>query len=135
MTTVLTKFVFIKFCSVLDPDGKVRVVQYTADKVHGFQAKVITDGHVIHHPQHGPAEQGVDDGGYQYPVVQHHPPPPPPSPLPMSHDHMGGNGVDGEGGGGEDEDDYGSNESGDYEGDDDGGDEDGGDEDGDEDYY
>lgn len=37
--------------SVLDPDGKLRTVKYTADKKNGFQAQIITDGHVIHHPQ------------------------------------------------------------------------------------
>lgn len=39
------------YFSVLDPDGKFRTVKYTADKLNGFQASVITDGHVVHHPQ------------------------------------------------------------------------------------
>lgn len=39
------------YFSVLDPDGKFRTVKYTADKLNGFQASIITDGHVVHHPQ------------------------------------------------------------------------------------
>ena len=30
--------------SVADPDGRIRTVTYTADSVHGFQAKVTYDG-------------------------------------------------------------------------------------------
>ncbi|TRY71744.1 hypothetical protein TCAL_01032 [Tigriopus californicus] len=30
--------------SVADPDGRIRVVEYTADKEHGFQARVTYDG-------------------------------------------------------------------------------------------
>lgn len=26
-------------------------MKYTADKKNGFQASIITDGHVVHHPQ------------------------------------------------------------------------------------
>lgn len=128
-----------KFDSVLDPDGRVRVVQYTADKAHGFQAKVITDGHVIHHPQHGPSDHH-DDGGYRHPAVPYRPPAPaPPPPLPKPHEHPNAS-SGGDGGGGEgddDEDEYGSNESGNNDDDDgeyEGGDDEG-DEDGDEDYY
>lgn len=72
--------------SVLDPDGRVRTVQYTADKAHGFQAKVITDGHVIHHPQQGPTvyvHDDDDDQVYRHPAAQPHQPPAPPK----SHEH------------------------------------------------
>lgn len=37
--------------SVLDADGKLRTVKYTADKENGFQASIQKDGHVVHHPQ------------------------------------------------------------------------------------
>ena len=30
--------------SVVDPNGVLRVVKYTADKINGFQAQVITSG-------------------------------------------------------------------------------------------
>lgn len=43
--------------SVVDPDGVLRVVKYTADKHNGFQAEVITSGG---HKGHG----GDDDGGH-----------------------------------------------------------------------
>lgn len=106
----------------------MRTVQYTADKAHGFQAKVITDGHVIHHPQQGPAVHvyGDDDQVYRHPVAPHHPPAQPkPHEQPNSSNDEDG----------ADDDEY-ENESensddGDYEDDD----EDGGDENGDEDYY
>lgn len=39
--------------SVVDPDGVLRVVKYTADKHNGFQAEVITSG-----------GKGHDDGGH-----------------------------------------------------------------------
>lgn len=50
-------------------------MKYTADKKNGFHASIITDGHVVHHPQdpvqpveghftpHIPPEQPHDDGG------------------------------------------------------------------------
>lgn len=45
--------------SVVDPDGVLRVVKYTADKHNGFQAEVITSGG---HKEHG-SDGGHDDGG------------------------------------------------------------------------
>lgn len=39
-----------RIISVLDPDGKLRTVKYTADKKNGFHASITRDGHVEHHP-------------------------------------------------------------------------------------
>ena len=49
------------FFSVVDPDGVLRTVRYTADKHNGFQAQIITNGKVhgdspnVYHqgPSHG----------------------------------------------------------------------------------
>lgn len=42
---VLSIVLIISFlCSVVDPDGTVRTVKYTADKKNGFQAQVYTNG-------------------------------------------------------------------------------------------
>ncbi|TKX27805.1 cuticular protein RR-2 [Spodoptera litura] len=37
--------------SLAEPDGTTRIVEYTADKIHGFNAVVKRIGHA-HHPQH-----------------------------------------------------------------------------------
>lgn len=72
--------------SVLDPDGKFRTVRYTADKKNGFHASIITDGHVVHHPQE-PVKPIHQDPVHHIPYVPHEPP----------HDV---------GGGGDEEDEY-----------------------------
>lgn len=41
-----------------EPDGTKRVVEYVADKHHGFNAVVKKIGHA-HHPQH----YGINGGG------------------------------------------------------------------------
>ncbi|EDW78990.1 uncharacterized protein Dwil_GK11899 [Drosophila willistoni] len=43
--------------SVVDPDGTLRVVKYTADDANGFQAEVITNGVATLHG-HGNADEG-----------------------------------------------------------------------------
>ncbi|XP_001354092.2 protein Ycf2 [Drosophila pseudoobscura] len=48
--------------SVVDPDGTLRVVKYTADDANGFQAEVITNGVKTLHG-HGDAEGGSSGGG------------------------------------------------------------------------
>ncbi|XP_055847114.1 uncharacterized protein LOC129912745 [Episyrphus balteatus] len=40
--------------SVVDPDGSLRVVKYTADNVNGFQAEVISNGVSTNHGQDNP---------------------------------------------------------------------------------
>lgn len=44
-------------------------MRYTADKKNGFHASIITDGHVVHHPQ-DPVKPIHDEGHY----VPHIPP-------------------------------------------------------------
>ncbi|ALC43886.1 CG13670, partial [Drosophila busckii] len=44
--------------SVVDPDGTLRVVKYTADDAHGFQAEVITNGVASLHG-HGATDAGA----------------------------------------------------------------------------
>lgn len=39
--------------SLYEPDGTKRVVEYTADKIHGFNAVVKKIGHAHHPPAHG----------------------------------------------------------------------------------
>lgn len=49
--------------SLVEPDGTKRIVDYTSDKIHGFNAVVKKIGHA-HHPiveHHGPLA-----GGYGY---------------------------------------------------------------------
>lgn len=72
--------------SVLDPDGKLRTVKYSADKKNGFHASVVTDGHVVNHPQE--------------PVQPHYLTHTPAAPQPPHHG--GGSGGGGGGGGGSD---------------------------------
>lgn len=66
--------------SVLDPDGKLRTVKYTADKENGFQASVITDGMVVSHPPTAvhPAGGGDDSNSHDAPAPPHAPPKPQP---------------------------------------------------------
>ncbi|XP_030372328.1 uncharacterized protein LOC115622514 [Scaptodrosophila lebanonensis] len=49
--------------SVVDPDGTLRVVKYTADDVHGFQAEVITNGVATLHGHEGGEGAGGGGGG------------------------------------------------------------------------
>ncbi|KAH8295744.1 hypothetical protein KR018_006435 [Drosophila ironensis] len=51
--------------SVVDPDGTLRVVKYTADDANGFQAEVITNGvKTLHgHGAEGNPEGGAGGGG------------------------------------------------------------------------
>lgn len=69
--------------SVLDPDGKFRTVKYTADKKNGFHASIITDGHVVHHPQ-DPVKPIYQDPVHHIPHAPPHPQEPP--------QHTGGGG-------------------------------------------
>lgn len=46
------------YCSVLDPNGDLRVVKYKADDKNGFQAEIITNGVSSLH--------GYDDGNSNY---------------------------------------------------------------------
>lgn len=63
-------FLFIVF-SVLDPDGTLRTVKYTADDHNGFQAQVLLNGKPMehaqppapHYPQHGYGGGGGGGGG------------------------------------------------------------------------
>lgn len=48
--------------SLYEPDGTKRVVEYTADKHHGFNAVVKKIGHA-HHPQHYGVNGGFIGGG------------------------------------------------------------------------
>lgn len=60
--------------SVLDPDGKLRIVKYTVDKDSGFQAKVITDGHVIQMPNyHQSMEEEEAKNDQDHHTIQHQP--------------------------------------------------------------
>jgi len=54
--------------SLLQPDGITRTVEYVADPVHGFQAKVINSGHAVH------AVAPVVKHVAVAPVVAHHAP-------------------------------------------------------------
>lgn len=113
--------------SVLDPDGKMRTVQYTADKAHGFQAKVITDGHVIYHPQQGQADR--PHGNTDHKTYHHYQPSAPTPHQPAHPDESAGDDDGDDDGDGDYDDEYRSNESAnsddsDYEGGD-----------GNEDYY
>ncbi|XP_055915055.1 uncharacterized protein LOC129948197 [Eupeodes corollae] len=55
--------------SVVDPDGSLRVVKYTADNVNGFQAEVTSNGVSTNHGQDNPVvvhpdpQQLTDDDG------------------------------------------------------------------------
>lgn len=44
---------------MVEPDGTVRTVKYTADKENGFQAQVITNGKVVEH-----GNTGSDESSY-----------------------------------------------------------------------
>lgn len=44
--------------SVVEPDGSVRTVKYTADKKNGFQAQVYHNGKIV---EHGNTGSGGDD--------------------------------------------------------------------------
>ena len=74
--------------SVADPDGRIRTVTYTADSVHGFQAKVTYDGEEgpvaipFHPPQSAPVLAPLSPAPAPSP-----PPPAPPAPVsPVSDD-------------------------------------------------
>lgn len=63
----ITLRLFFLFFSVLEPDGKVRTVKYTADDHHGFQAQVFVNGQPVEHAappqeQHHPVSSD-DNGG------------------------------------------------------------------------
>ncbi|XP_058456842.1 adult-specific cuticular protein ACP-20-like [Malaya genurostris] len=49
--------------SLYEPDGTKRVVEYTSDKIHGFNAVVKKIGHA-HHPQLYGTADGISGGGY-----------------------------------------------------------------------
>ncbi|EDW40689.1 uncharacterized protein LOC6604858 [Drosophila sechellia] len=55
--------------SVVDPDGTLRVVKYTADDANGFQAEVITNGVKT---LHGHGSDGDAGGGSVDSQVRHH---------------------------------------------------------------
>ncbi|EDV50701.1 uncharacterized protein LOC6545722 [Drosophila erecta] len=55
--------------SVVDPDGTLRVVKYTADDANGFQAEVITNGVKT---LHGHGSDGDAGGGSVDNQVRHH---------------------------------------------------------------
>lgn len=55
-------FFFCKLYSVVDPDGVLRIVKYTADKHNGFQAEVITSGKG--HGGDGGGHGGDSGGGH-----------------------------------------------------------------------
>lgn len=48
--------------SLYEPDGTKRIVEYVADKHHGFNAVVKKVGHA-HHPQHYGVGGGIANGG------------------------------------------------------------------------
>lgn len=117
----------IRFCasnkirfSVLDPDGKLRTVKYTADKKNGFHASVITDGHVVHHPQ-DPTQPIYPDVHPNVHSVQPHVPPVSERDDDEYSDDNGGeetddesDGEEGEGGSNSEEDEYQSGSDEDY---------------------
>lgn len=41
------------YYSLREPDGTIRTVHYTADKVNGFNAHVVRQGHAEHPPHPG----------------------------------------------------------------------------------
>ncbi|KAH8339066.1 hypothetical protein KR074_002041 [Drosophila pseudoananassae] len=49
--------------SVVDPDGTLRVVKYTADDANGFQAEVITNGVKTLHGHGAEGDDGAGGGG------------------------------------------------------------------------
>lgn len=60
--------IFLCVFSVLDPDGVLRTVRYTADDHNGFQAQVILNGKPIYHAPpppkpHHPEPSGESDNG------------------------------------------------------------------------
>ena len=73
-------------------------MKYTADKKNGFHASILTDGHVVNHPQE-PVEPNY---------LQHTPHAPQ---LPHHHGGGGGEGDGGGGGGGGGSEDDGSTSS------------------------
>lgn len=50
--------------SVVEPDGTIRTVHYTADDHNGFNAIVTRSGHAIHPQQIKAAEPIIEDAGY-----------------------------------------------------------------------
>lgn len=51
--------------SLLEPDGSIRTVKYTADKENGFQAQVYMNGKLVVHGNTGSGSDESDEGGYQ----------------------------------------------------------------------
>ncbi|XP_055628172.1 cuticle protein 19-like [Toxorhynchites rutilus septentrionalis] len=51
--------------SLHEPDGTERIVEYTSDKIHGFQAHVKRVGHA-HHPQVYGHYEGGFGGEFSY---------------------------------------------------------------------
>lgn len=54
------------FCRVVDPDGSLRVVKYSADNNKGFQAEVIHDGKSIVHGSGGDDSINSHDSDSSY---------------------------------------------------------------------
>lgn len=116
----------ICYFSVLDPDGIFRTVKYTADKLNGFKASIITDGHVVHHPQDPvqPIHQNPPEVVPHQPEAPHEPPKPAPPPKepeyeeepeysePNDNEGQSEQGEDGEENSEEEDDEYGSESEG-----------------------
>lgn len=49
---------------MVEPDGTIRTVHYTADDHNGFNAIVTRSGHAIHPQQIKAAEPIIEDAGY-----------------------------------------------------------------------
>lgn len=50
--------------SLVEPDGTVRTVKYTADKENGFRAQVFMNGKLVEHGNTSGSDES-DEGGYQ----------------------------------------------------------------------
>lgn len=68
----------IAYPSLVDPDGTLRVVKYTADDVNGFKAEVITNGLST---LHGHQTNAIDDYQNNYNDFHYNLPSPSPTPT------------------------------------------------------
>ncbi|XP_025830584.1 cuticle protein 19-like [Agrilus planipennis] len=52
--------------SLVEPDGTVRKVEYTADDHNGFNAVVSKSGHAVHPAQHAKIAVPIESHGYYH---------------------------------------------------------------------